>query len=108
MRIALDAHGGDFGLRPNLEGALLAAKKLPHEIILVGRDPEIREELRRMGAENPERIRIVHAPQLIDMAAPRELPTPLAGGVTDVLSELRATSGWAVRPETVTIISAAP
>ena len=68
MRIALDAHGGDYGLKPNLEGALLAAKKLPHEIILVGRDPEIREELRRLGAENPERIRIVHAPQIVDMA----------------------------------------
>lgn len=68
MRIALDAHGGDFGLKPNLEGALLAVKKLPHEIILVGRDPEIREELRRLGAENPERIRIVHAPQIVDMA----------------------------------------
>jgi glycerol-3-phosphate acyltransferase PlsX len=68
MRIALDAHGGDFGLKPNIEGALLAAKKLPHEIILVGRDPEIREELRRHGAEEPERIRIVHAPQLVDMA----------------------------------------
>jgi len=69
MRIALDAHGGDFGLRPNIEGALLAAKKLSHEIILVGRDPEIREELRRLGAENPERISIVHAPQLVEMAA---------------------------------------
>ncbi|HBA59937.1 MAG TPA: phosphate acyltransferase PlsX [Elusimicrobia bacterium] len=69
MRIALDAHGGDFGLKPNLEGALLAAKKLPHEVILVGRDPEIREELRRLGAENPERISIVHAPQLIDMGS---------------------------------------
>ena len=69
MRIALDAHGGDFGLKPNLEGALLAVKKLPHEVILVGRDPEIREELRRLGHENPERIRIVHAPQLIDMAS---------------------------------------
>lgn len=69
MRIALDAHGGDFGLKPNLEGALLAAKRLPHEVILVGRDPEIREELRRLGHENPERIRIVHAPQLIDMAS---------------------------------------
>lgn len=68
MRIALDAHGGDFGLKPNLEGALLAVKKLPHEVILVGRDPEIREELRRLGAENPERIRIVHAPQIVDMA----------------------------------------
>lgn len=68
MRIALDAHGGDFGLKPNIEGALLAAKKLPHEVILVGRDPEIREELRRHGAEDPERIRIVHAPHTVDMA----------------------------------------
>jgi len=69
MRIAIDAHGGDFGLKPNLEGALLAAKKLPHEVLLVGRDPEIREELRRLGVESPERIRIVHAPQLIDMGS---------------------------------------
>jgi glycerol-3-phosphate acyltransferase PlsX len=69
MRIALDAHGGDFGLKPNIEGALLAAKKLRHEIILVGRDPEIREELRRLGAEAPERISIVHAPQLVEMSA---------------------------------------
>jgi glycerol-3-phosphate acyltransferase PlsX len=67
MRIALDAHGGDFGLKPNIEGALLAVKKLPHEIILIGRDPEIREELRRHGAADPERIRIVHAPQVVDM-----------------------------------------
>ena len=69
MRIALDAHGGDFGLKPNIEGALLAAKKLRHEVILVGRDPEIREELRRLGAEDPERISIVHAPQLVEMSA---------------------------------------
>ena len=69
MRIALDAHGGDFGLKPNIEGALLAAKKLHHEVILVGRDPEIREELRRHGAEDPEHISIVHAPQLVEMAA---------------------------------------
>ena len=68
MRIALDAHGGDFGLKPNIEGALLAAKKLRHEVILVGRDPEIREELRRHGAEDPERIRIVHAAHTVDMA----------------------------------------
>lgn len=68
MRIALDAHGGDFGLKPNIEGALLAVKKLPHEVILVGRDPEIREELRRCGAQDPERITIVHAPHIVDMA----------------------------------------
>jgi hypothetical protein len=43
--------------------------------------------------------------QLCDMAAPRELPTPLAGGATDCLSEWRITSGWAVRGEAVTILS---
>lgn len=43
--------------------------------------------------------------QYCDMAAPREIPTPLAGGAIDVLSELRVTSGWGVRPEAVTIIS---
>lgn len=44
--------------------------------------------------------------QFCDMAAPREIPTPLPGGAIDVLSEWRITSGWGIRPEAVTIISA--
>jgi hypothetical protein len=40
-----------------------------------------------------------------DMAAPREIPTPLAGGAIDVLSEWRITSGWGVRPEAITVMS---
>jgi hypothetical protein len=40
-----------------------------------------------------------------DMPAPREIPTPLAGGAVDILSEMRVTSGWSVRPETLTIVS---
>lgn len=43
--------------------------------------------------------------QLCDMAAPREIPTPLPGGAIDVLAELRITSGWFVRPEALTILS---
>ncbi len=43
--------------------------------------------------------------QLCDMAAPREIPTPIAGGAIDILSELRASSGWGVRPEAITIVS---
>ncbi|MGH8321590.1 MAG: DUF2184 domain-containing protein [Gammaproteobacteria bacterium] len=43
--------------------------------------------------------------QYTDMAAPVEIPTPLAGGAIDILSELRATPGWAIRPEALTIIS---
>jgi glycerol-3-phosphate acyltransferase PlsX len=67
MKIALDAHGGDFGLKPNIDGALLAASQLQHEIILVGRDPEIREELRRRGAAPSDKLRIVHAAQTVEM-----------------------------------------
>lgn len=40
-----------------------------------------------------------------DMAAPVEIPTPLPGGAIDVLSEMRASPGWALRPEALTIIS---
>jgi hypothetical protein len=43
--------------------------------------------------------------QLCDMAAPKEIPVPLAGGAIDVLAEQRCTSGWAVRPEAVTIVT---
>ncbi len=46
--------------------------------------------------------------QLCDMAAPREIPIPLPGGAIDVLSEMRISSGWAIRPEAVTLISAQP
>lgn len=42
---------------------------------------------------------------LTDMNAPREIPTPLAGGAIDVISELRSTSGWGVRPESITVVS---
>jgi hypothetical protein len=42
-----------------------------------------------------------------DVIAPIEIPTPLPGGAIDVFSELRATSGWAPRPESITILSAA-
>jgi hypothetical protein len=42
-----------------------------------------------------------------DVAAPIEIPTPLAGGAIDVLSEMSATSGWTPRPEAITVLSAA-
>lgn len=41
-----------------------------------------------------------------DMAAPREIPAPLPAGAVDVTSEWRISSGWAVRPEAITVISA--
>jgi hypothetical protein len=43
--------------------------------------------------------------QYCDMAAPREIISPLAGGATDFVQEWRLTSGWAPRPQALTIIS---
>lgn len=43
----------------------------------------------------------------VDMAAPMEIPTPIPGGAIDVLAEMRASPGWGIRPEAITIISMA-
>ncbi len=40
-----------------------------------------------------------------DMAAPMEITTPIPGGAVDVLSEMRITSGWGIRPEAINVIS---
>jgi len=44
--------------------------------------------------------------QLVDRAAPTEITAPLPAGAVDVVSELRSTSGWSPRPESLTLISA--
>ena len=70
MKIALDALGGDFGARPNVEGALRAVKKLGVDVILVGDETVLRQELKNLGYENlPAHLSIVHAPETIDMGA---------------------------------------
>jgi hypothetical protein len=40
-----------------------------------------------------------------DMAAPREIPTPMVGGAIDIVQEMRTTSGWGLRGESITIVS---
>lgn len=42
--------------------------------------------------------------QYCDMAAPREIISPLPGGATDFLMEWRITSGWAPRSTAITLI----
>ena len=41
-----------------------------------------------------------------DMVQPREITTPVPGGAVDTLSEHRISSGWAIRPEAVFLLSA--
>jgi hypothetical protein len=44
--------------------------------------------------------------QYCDMAAPREIVSPMAGGATDFLQEWRISSGWAARAQALTVLSA--
>jgi glycerol-3-phosphate acyltransferase PlsX len=69
MKIIIDAHGGDFGLKPNIVASVDAAKSLDVDIILTGRENEIRDEFRSLGFnEMPSRINIHHCPDIIEMS----------------------------------------
>lgn len=67
MKIAIDAMGGDFGPAPNVEGALQAVDDSDIEVILVGDEPQIRDQLRRLGAADRRRVTVAHAPQTVGM-----------------------------------------
>jgi hypothetical protein len=43
--------------------------------------------------------------QYFDKAAPSEIISPMAGGFTDQMLELRMTAGWVKRPEALTLLS---
>jgi glycerol-3-phosphate acyltransferase PlsX len=63
IRIAVDAMGGDYAPKEQVEGAMLAIKKISDiEIILYGDEEKIKPLL-----SNKERISIVHAPYQIPM-----------------------------------------
>lgn len=67
MKVALDAHGGDYGIAPNIAGTLRAVKDFKCEVVLVGNTEEIKAELAKHNAAAVKGITIEHAPQLIDM-----------------------------------------
>ncbi|UPT72440.1 MAG: phosphate acyltransferase PlsX [Elusimicrobiota bacterium] len=68
MRIALDAVGGDFGLTPNIEGAIQAANAFGVELLLAGPADKIRAELSARGiAPGDSRFDIVDAPDTVGM-----------------------------------------
>jgi glycerol-3-phosphate acyltransferase PlsX len=68
MRIALDALGGDHGPEPNVAGALLAVESAPDlTVVLVGDEPSLTALLTATASEIPDRIEIVHAPNVVGM-----------------------------------------
>ncbi len=65
MRIAVDAMGGDYAPEAVVEGALLAKPQCPAELVLFGKETQLREILSRFGAASS--VQVVHAPQTIGM-----------------------------------------
>jgi len=73
VQIALDAMGGDHGPAVTIPAALYALKKHPAlSLILVGEENCILEALKTESAEFGERLRVEHAPEVVEM---HELPS---------------------------------
>ena len=68
MRIAVDAMGGDHAPGRPVDGALAAARHLGLGIDLVGRAGEIRAELQRHSDVDTLDVRVIDAPDVVDMA----------------------------------------
>ncbi|ADR19130.1 phosphate acyltransferase PlsX [Calditerrivibrio nitroreducens] len=68
IRVAVDAMGGDFAPQEVIKGVLLANKEYPIDIILVGDERIIKQELEKQAKTSSiERIFIVHAEEEIKM-----------------------------------------
>ena len=63
--IALDAMGSDRRPKPEIEGAIQAARHYDVHVLLVGPEPALRAELARYPAGLP--INVVHASEVIGM-----------------------------------------
>ena len=67
LAVAVDAMGGDYAPQEIVAGAVLAARELPVEVILVGPADRLRSQVRELGGEALP-IQIVDAPEVIEMA----------------------------------------
>ena len=66
IKIAVDAMGGDFAPEMAVKGAILAARKFNINIVLVGEEDAVKEELEKnAGSDLP--IEVYHAPEKIEM-----------------------------------------
>src|SRR5436305_1076837 len=69
--VAVDAMGSDRAPKPEVEGAILACRHYDVQVVLVGREAEIREELKREIEKHPTvrnlAIEVIHASEVIGM-----------------------------------------
>jgi phosphate acyltransferase len=66
-RIAIDAMGGDYAPTEIVLGALDAAASFPVDLILVGRESVVADEVIRHAGRQPSNIEIVHADEVVEM-----------------------------------------
>src|SRR5213592_1364538 len=67
VRIALDAMGGDHAPEEIIKGAVLAARELPVEILLVGQEEVVRKYLGATDGTLPRNIEVVDAREVVEM-----------------------------------------
>ena len=71
LTIALDAMGGDYGPSEIIPAALFSLKKYKQlNLILVGKEETLREELKKHSSLGHERISISHASEIVAMDEP--------------------------------------
>jgi len=66
MRIVLDAMGGDYAPPVAVEGGVMAAREYGVEVVLVGREEEVRKELAKHDTAGLP-LSVVHASQVVEM-----------------------------------------
>lgn len=64
MKIAIDAMGGDNGVKATVKGAVDASKEFDVNIVLVGKTDLIKEELNKYDYDN-NKVNIIHADEII-------------------------------------------
>ncbi|MDH5405597.1 MAG: phosphate acyltransferase PlsX [Candidatus Aminicenantes bacterium] len=69
MKIAVDAMGGDFAPRNPVEGSVQAAREFDINVVLVGRQQEIKKELQRLKVSQNLPIEIISAEDVVDMSS---------------------------------------
>ena len=72
MKIVLDAMGSDSAPKVEVEGAVQAVEEFGYELILVGEEKIITEELAKYKYQS-DKISILHAPERIEMNEPAAL-----------------------------------
>jgi glycerol-3-phosphate acyltransferase PlsX len=101
MRIAVDAMGGDHAPARSVDGALAAARHLGIGVDLVGQTSRVRAELGRHADANALDIRVIDAPDVVEMAE-----SPAQALRRKPRSSIRVAAELVARGEAAALVSA--